>query len=77
MSHLVCRNGVDLLMDYLEGEVSPELRDSIDAHVAGCAKCVAFVASYQATPRVVREATNVIPPADLGDSLLEFLRQRR
>lgn len=77
MSDLVCRNGVDVLLDYLEGELPALLRDSIDAHVASCEKCTAFVKSYQATPRIVREATHIMPPADLGDSLMAFLRQRR
>ena len=77
MSDLVCRNGVELLMEYLEGELPPDVRASIDEHVAGCEKCIAFVKSYQDTPRVVRDATNITPPAELGDSLMTFLRHRR
>ena len=77
MSDLVCRSGVDLLMDYLEGELPAELRERIEAHVAGCDKCTAFVRSYQATPRIVREATNIAPPDALGESLIAFLRTQR
>jgi anti-sigma factor RsiW len=77
MSDLVCSNGVDQLMDYLEGTVTPAVRVALDDHVAGCPKCVAFIASYLATPRIVREATRVEAPASLGLSLLDFLRQHR
>lgn len=77
MSDLVCSNGVDQLMDYLEGTVTPSVRVALDEHVAGCPKCVAFIASYLATPRIVREATRVEAPASFGASLLEFLREHR
>ena len=77
MSDLVCSNGVDQLMDYLEGVVTPTARVALDEHVAVCPKCVAFIASYLATPRIVREATRVEVPASLGRSLLQFLRQHR
>lgn len=77
MNDLVCRNGVDQLMDYLEGVVPLDVRRSLEGHVAGCAKCIAFIASYQATPRIVREATAVEPPPSAQRSLLDFLRQRR
>ena len=77
MNNLVCSNGVEQLMDYLEDAVPPAVRVALDDHVAGCQKCVAFIASYLATPRIVREATRVEPPASLGPSLLQFLREHR
>ena len=77
MTELACASGLELLMDYLEGELPAELRASIDAHVAGCPKCVAFLASYLATPRIVREATDAPLPIELRDSLRARLRRSR
>lgn len=74
---VVCASGVELLMEYLEGSLAPDVRAALEAHVAGCARCMAFLASYQATPRILREATLAALPDDLEDSLLEFLRRRR
>jgi anti-sigma factor RsiW len=74
---LVCASGVELLAEYLEGELSAPLRAEVEAHVAACPRCTAFVASYRATPRILREATLVALPADLEESLLKFLRARR
>ncbi len=74
---VVCASGVELLMEYLEGSLAPDVHAALEAHVAGCARCVAFLASYQATPRILREATLAALPDDLEDSLLEFLRRRR
>lgn len=77
MKKLACTSGVDLLMDYLEGVLPADLRSAVDAHVAGCQRCVAFIASYRETPRILREATATALPADLQVSLRTFLRTQR
>lgn len=76
-AHIVCASGVDLLMEYLEGALAPEVRADLEAHVAGCPRCVAFLESYRATPRILRQATLAALPEDLGSSLMAFLRRRR
>lgn len=76
MIPVTCVTGVELLMDYLEGVLSPEVRAALDEHVAGCDRCAAFVASYCETPRIVRGATAATLPADVEASLKEFLRTR-
>ena len=71
-----CQSGVELLMDYLEGVLAPGVHASLEQHVAGCARCTAFVASYLETTRVIRDVTAVPLPADREKVLLEFLRSR-
>jgi anti-sigma factor RsiW len=77
MNEIVCASGVELLMEYLEGVLPDDVRRALDAHVAGCARCLAFVSAYCATPRIMREATATEIPADLQRSLQAFLRARR
>jgi anti-sigma factor RsiW len=76
MTPVICASGVELLMDYLEGVLPAHVNAALESHVAGCAKCTAFVASYQATPRIVRALTMVTLPADVEASLKAFLRAR-
>ena len=76
MNHVVCASGVDLLMEFLEGTLPAEVNTALEAHVAGCARCAAFVASYQATPRILRDATTAPLPEDVEASLKAFLRAR-
>lgn len=77
MKPIACASGVELLMDYLEGVLPAAVRAAVDDHVAGCPRCVAFIASYQETPRILRDATTMAMPADLQDSLLAALRSHR
>jgi len=74
---LACVDGVEMLMDYLEGTLSEEDRAVLDAHVSGCPRCLAFIESYRATPRILRAATVAALPEDLAESLRQFLASRR
>jgi hypothetical protein len=76
MSDTVCASGVELLMDYLEGVLPPATVTSIDQHVMSCDRCQAFIASYRATPTVLRDATNFAPPTDLVDNLVAWLKRQ-
>lgn len=76
MNPIACASGVDLLMDFLEGVLPAELTAALEHHVAGCPRCAAFVASYQATPRILRDATAVALPPEVETSLRAFLSAR-
>ena len=76
MSDVMCESGVDLLADYLEGALALDVRASLERHVVGCERCRAFLASYQATPRILRDATDVALPADLRARLTLWLKSR-
>jgi anti-sigma factor (TIGR02949 family) len=77
MKNVDCMSCVDLLMEYLEGGLAPDLRTALDTHLGACPRCVAFMESYRATPRILREATAAEMPAELKESLLAALRSRR
>lgn len=77
MIEAACRSGVDQLMEYLEGLLPATAVSAIDAHVSGCERCQAFIASYRATPRIVRDATEMTLPTAAPAALLAWLRERR
>jgi anti-sigma factor RsiW len=77
MNEIACASGVDLLMDYLEGAVPADVRSALERHVAGCPRCVAFIASYCEVPRILREATVTALPEHVEVSLRAFLRAHR
>jgi anti-sigma factor RsiW len=77
MKDITCISGVELLMEYLENELPADVRAAVEAHVAGCPRCEAFLDSYLKAPRTVRDATAIEMPADLEASLLAAIRSRR
>jgi anti-sigma factor RsiW len=77
MTGMTCAAGVDLLMDYFEGVLSADVHAALEAHTAGCPRCVAFIASYRETPRIMRDATSFELATGQQTSLLAFLRARR
>ena len=76
MNDVICASGVNLLADYLEGLLPLDVRASIERHVLSCERCQAFIASYQATPDILRAATDVVLPEDLRRSLEDWVRSR-
>ena len=74
MKRVTCQAGVRYLMSYLEGTVPGPLRVELEAHVAGCALCRAFIASYRETPRILREATQRAPSPAQRRAIARFLR---
>jgi anti-sigma factor RsiW len=74
---LNCRDTIQLLMDYVEGVLSLEDRAAIDAHCRACPRCLEFIESYRATPRLLREATASEMPAELKDRLRKFLTEKK
>ena len=75
-ARVACADGVELLMDYLEGVLAAAEREAVEAHVAGCPRCVAFIESYRQTPRILRAATAAELPEDLAESLHRFIASR-
>jgi anti-sigma factor RsiW len=77
MKNIVCISGVELLMDFLEGVLPADVHAALEEHVAGCPRCAAFVESYRATPRILRQATIATTlPAEIEASLKAFLREK-
>jgi anti-sigma factor RsiW len=72
-----CRDGTDRLMEYMEGVLDESVRQAIDAHLAGCARCTAFVRSYTAISSIMRTATSVTLTPAGQDALRRALAARR
>jgi len=56
MRAMTCRELADFLMDYLNEELPPEVRQSFERHLTLCPNCVAYVRTYRATIELGRRA---------------------
>lgn len=77
-SHIACcQECIDLLVDYLEGEIPLERARALDIHLEMCPSCVSFVKTYKGTVDVARKLpVDEIPP-ELTQRLLDFLRREK
>lgn len=74
---LNCRNIVELLGEYLDGELDPATAEALRAHMADCPECTAFVNTYRGTTRVTRQLKEEQLPPALKERLVTFLRQQK
>jgi anti-sigma factor (TIGR02949 family) len=74
---LRCRDIVELLREYLDGELDPATVEALDAHLAGCQECTAFLNTYRGTVRATRQLREEELPPALRERLLRFLRQQQ
>lgn len=71
-----CQDIVSLLAEYLDSSLDPATTRRLQAHLEGCAPCVAFVNTYKGTVKAARQLKEADIPPELKDRLLSFLRQR-
>ena len=71
---LRCRDLVELFADYLEGELDSATARTVEAHLAGCRDCTAFINTYRGAIGMLRELRESQLPAELRERLLRFCR---
>lgn len=74
---MTCREFADFMADYLSQELSADARALFERHLSRCEACRAYLADYQATIRIGRQAFEAaedeLPravPQDLVDAIL-------
>jgi anti-sigma factor RsiW len=58
---MTCREIIDFLMQYLDGELVAEQRTVFEEHLGDCPECVCYIKTYQETVYLARAAC---PPDD-------------
>lgn len=71
-----CKDSINLLLDFLDGELSQEDAQHLKEHLQGCAPCVDFLRTYRATPGLCKRAMAHKMPQELSSKLTEFLRSK-
>lgn len=62
---ITCRELVELLSDFLDGELAPEQRLVVEQHLGQCPGCVVYVETYQLTIQMTRRLPGTPLPAEL------------
>jgi anti-sigma factor RsiW len=78
---MTCREIADFLMDYVSGELPPDVQAEFDRHLSVCPNCRAYIATYRATIDLGRNAFAVADadaqeevPEELVSAILDSFR---
>jgi anti-sigma factor (TIGR02949 family) len=71
-----CKEVVELLQDFLEGDLAETDQQDLREHIERCPPCVEFINTYQKTSDLCRKVLAREMPTELADRLTSFLRSR-
>ena len=75
---VTCQECVDVLLEYVDGLLSPEQQFQFESHLAFCPDCETFVANYRKASKLAGQAGDSLRaaateplPAALADAILK------
>lgn len=79
LGRIICRETVDLLGAYHDGDLGAERRAAVEAHLARCRGCREYLRSYRATIELARAAMKKPEqaPDPLPDELVKAILAAR
>lgn len=70
-----CPDMMELLVDYLEGDLPEDAREHLESHLEGCPPCLNYLESYRKTGDLCREALKKKMPVEMKSRLRGFLEK--
>jgi anti-sigma factor RsiW len=76
---MTCRELVDFLMDYLDGQLSESERLCFEEHLGECPDCVAYLTTYKQTIQLGKDACTAgdAIPSDVPEDLVRAILAAR
>ena len=75
-AHITCQKITALILNYVTGELNPEMALAFKAHLRVCPDCIAFLSTYQKTIHATRSLQYQSIPPEMRIRLRQFLRSR-
>ncbi len=76
LSNTNCKQITDLVFDYLNDNLSPNIKRDFKEHLKLCSDCVSFLNTYRKTVSVTGTVRLEEIPAKTKNQILDFLRKR-
>jgi anti-sigma factor RsiW len=70
---MICRELIEIIDDYLDGALAPDVVAELERHLEQCAPCRAYIATYRKTRRIGAAAARVDMPEEMKGRLRRFL----
>jgi len=71
---MTCRELIAVLDDYVDGVMPEDARAELERHLADCAPCRAYLATYRKAREIGAAAGRVDIPDDMKRRLRQFVR---
>ena len=71
---MTCQEFIELLADYLEMTVTPETVAAMEAHLADCGPCQAYLKTYRRTQELASASERAALPAGMPAEMKAHLR---
>ena len=73
---IICREFVELVTEYLDGELPPATVDLVEQHLVMCDWCRDYLGQFEATVTAVGQLPGEPPPKELLETLLVSFREQ-
>ncbi|HTO12748.1 MAG TPA: zf-HC2 domain-containing protein [Candidatus Binatia bacterium] len=73
---MTCRDMIEVLADYLDQTLPPEVAAALEHHLAGCEPCRAYLATYRRTRALGAQTARLAMPDEMKARLRRFLLER-
>jgi len=70
---VTCRDAIDVLDDYVDGTMPPAVAAELERHLADCAPCRAYLATYRKTRELAAADGRAEMPEEMQERLRRFL----
>ena len=77
---MTCREFIDFIIDYVSGELRPEVSSAFERHIADCPDCHRYLRQYQTTVAAGRKAFAAEGddvPRDVPEALIQAILRSR
>lgn len=68
-----CHEAIDVLADYLDATLTPDVLARLEAHLRACAPCRAYLATYRRAAELAAKVNRVEMPPEVRQRLSEFV----
>jgi anti-sigma factor RsiW len=72
---MMCRELIEIIDDYLDGALAPDVVQELERHLEECAPCRAYIATYRRTRQIGAAAARVDMPQEMKARLRRFLAE--
>jgi anti-sigma factor RsiW len=71
-----CHQLQQLLVDYIDGGLPPEIAKEFEKHLEDCKPCLSFIKTYEAAIKITKKIEPSQMPQELKDKLKSFVLEK-